>query len=131
MESLTFDTSFLIDFQRERKNRRRGRAHEFLQIHAAKGAYLSLTAYGEYAEGFEKLSDAAFVSVVDSFELLPSTRKTAEVYGRIARALRTMGLLIGANDLWIAATAIENDFPLVTSNTRHFARVPDLLLMSY
>jgi len=131
MESLTFDTTFLIDFQRERKSRRPGRAHAFLETHAGKIATLSLTAYGEYAEGFENLSDPAFVSVVESFELLPVTRKTAEIYGRIARDLRSHGRLIGSNDLWIAAAAIENDIPLVTGNTDHFGRVPELRLFSY
>lgn len=131
MESLIFDTTFLIDFQRERKGRQPGRAHRFLENHADKGAYLSVVAYGEYAEGFGNLGDPAFVSVVESFEILPVTRKSAERYGEIARSLRADGQLIGSNDLWITAVAIENELPLVTANTSDFGRVPGLQLLGY
>jgi tRNA(fMet)-specific endonuclease VapC len=131
MESLIFDTTFLIDFQRERRNRETGRTHRFLRNHADKGAFLSIVAYGEYAEGFQSFSEPAFLSVVESFELLPVTRKTAEHYAEITRFLRKDGLLIGSNDLWIAAAAREHQFPLVTSNTDHFGRVPDIQVVSY
>ncbi len=130
MESLIFDTTFLIDFQRERGGVRGG-AHEFLEAHEDAGAYLPITAYGEFAEGFTDRMDAAFLSVVESFELLPVTRAVADVYAGIVRALRARGRLIGTNDLWIAAAALERNWPLVTRNTDDFARVPGLQLRSY
>jgi len=42
--------------------------------------------------------------------------------------LRAAGTPVGAYDLLIAATALEHDLVLVTSNTREFARIPDLAL---
>ena len=45
---------------------------------------------------------------------------------RTYRYLSTNGLLIGANDLWIAAIAIRHEVELVTRNARHFRRVPGL-----
>lgn len=131
MESLIFDTTFLIDFQRERKNGKAGRAHQFLHSHREKGSYLSVVAYGEYAEGFENPADPAFTSVVESFEILPVTRAIAERYGQITRSLRGTGRLIGSNDLWIAATSLDCGFPLVTDNTRHFGRVQGIQMLSY
>jgi len=131
MESLIFDTSFLIDFQRERKVDNQGRAHQFLQNHRETGAYLSIIAYGEYAEGFENPADPAFLSVVESFEILPVTRSVADHYARITRNLRTAGKIIGANDLWIAAASIDCGFPLVTGNTNHFGRIEGIQLLSY
>ena len=130
METLIFDTTFLIDFQRER-NTKPGPAHTFLGQNREAGIYLSMTVYGEYAEGFEDLSDPAFLSVVESFEQIPVTRTTAETYARIARKLRTEGRLIGSNDLWIAAAALEQEMPLVTRNLEHFARIPGIQLRSY
>jgi tRNA(fMet)-specific endonuclease VapC len=130
MEHLIFDTTFLIDFQRERKVAR-GEAHSFLEAHADAIAYLPITAYGEFAEGFENRTDPAFLSVVESFELLPVTRQAANAYTKITRDLRSKGLLIGANDLWIAASAIEKKHPLVTRNTLDFSRIPGLELRSY
>ncbi len=131
MESLTFDTTFLIDFQRERKQRKHGRAHVFLETHRDKGAYLSVIAYGEYAEGFNSADDPAFVSVVESFEIVPVSRRIAARYGQTARALRTDGRLIGANDLWIAATALECGLPIVTANADPFRRIPGLVILQY
>lgn len=130
MESLIFDTTFLIDFQRERK-RGADRAHRFLEQHTEAYAYLPMTVYGEYAEGFENLSDPAFVSVVESYEIIDINRSIAEHYSRIARELRQQGQLIGANDLWIASTALHRGWPLVTRNLEHFARVPGVLLAGY
>ncbi len=131
MESLIFDTTFLIDFQRERKQRKEGRTRRFLRNHADKGAFLSMVAYGEYAEGFNNFSEPAFLSVVESFELLPVTRKTAEHYAEITSFLRKEGRLIGSNDLWIAAAAREHQLPLVTDNIDHFGRVPDIQVVAY
>jgi predicted nucleic acid-binding protein len=41
------------------------------------------------------------------------------------------GLLIGANDLWIAATALAFGKPVVTRNLREFQRVPGLTVLDY
>lgn len=131
MESLIFDTTFLIDFQAERKRKRQGPAHVFLSRHRDKGAYLPAIVYGEYAEGFEDPEDAAFVSIVESFEIVPVSREVAGHYGRITRFLRREGRLISGNDLWIAATALACGFPLVTNNTDHFTRVPGLKLLAH
>lgn len=130
MESLIFDTTFLIDFQRERK-RGADRAHHFLAQHAESYAYLRISVYGEYAEGFENLSDPAFVSIVESYEIIEINRSIAERYATITRDLRKQGQLTGANDLWIAATALYHDWPLVTRNLEHFSRVPGILLAAY
>lgn len=131
MEPLIFDTSFLIDFQRERKQGVEGAAHRFLLAHQESHAYLPITVYGEYAEGFETLSDPAFVSIVESFEIIGIDRSIADCYAGITRDLRLKGRLIGANDLWIAATARQRDWPLVTGNLEHFSRIPGIRLAAY
>ncbi len=131
MEALIFDTTFLIDFQRERNAGSEGPAHGFLRENAEAYALLPAIAYGEFAEGFKDLGSAAFLSLVESFELLPVNREVAGIYAEITRTLRGTGRIIGANDLWIAATALREDRPLVTRNLDHFARVPGIQLRSY
>jgi predicted nucleic acid-binding protein len=59
------------------------------------------------------------------------TRPIADRYGQLARELREKGQLIGANDLWISATALHYELPLVTRNTAHFSRVPELQVLGY
>lgn len=54
--------------------------------------------------------------------------RCAEQYGLVREALMRKGGLIGANDLFIAATALAHGLVLVTHNLKEFQRVPDLLL---
>ena len=55
----------------------------------------------------------------------------AMVYRALFRTLELAGQLIGANDLWIAATAIHHKLPLVTSNKTDFSRIEALRIVSY
>lgn len=130
MDQLIFDTTFLIDIQRERK-RGQGKAHDFLAENRESFAFLPVVAVGEFREGFESDSDPVFLSVVEAFEILPVGRRAAEIYGREVRRLRHAGKLIGSNDLWIAATAMEKSAPLVTRNLDHFSRITGLELRGY
>jgi predicted nucleic acid-binding protein len=57
---------------------------------------------------------------------LPTTPEVAWRYGETYRYLRTNGLMIGSNDLWIAAAGLAYDLPVVTANPRDFRRVPGL-----
>ena len=49
--------------------------------------------------------------------VVPISFQTAEHYGKIASALRSMGRPIPPNDMWIAAQAIETDSELVTADS--------------
>ena len=138
-DRIAFDTSFLIDLQRERRARRReggheaevGPAHQFLAAAPDRELYVSPTVLGEFAEGFADPEDPLLRTVRDQYLLLPVDERTALAYGRIAQALRLAGQLIGANDLWIAATSVRYALPLVTANTAQFNRVNGLEVISY
>lgn len=52
-------------------------------------------------------------------------------YATRSRTLRTEGIRMGDNDLWIAATAREAVEPLVTRDAGHFRRVPGLDVRTY
>jgi tRNA(fMet)-specific endonuclease VapC len=69
--------------------------------------------------------------VKSRFRLLPCGETDARHYREIFRYLKGRGELIGANDLWIAASAIANQTPLVTRNAREFRRVPRLEVLDY
>jgi tRNA(fMet)-specific endonuclease VapC len=49
-------------------------------------------------------------------------------YAKIRADLKTLGTMIGANDLFIAAHARSLGLMLVTKNTREFGRVRDLAI---
>ncbi len=69
--------------------------------------------------------------MVSPFEVLPCTPEVSWRYGRLHRYLSDNGLLIAANDLWIAATALAFEMPVVTRNEGDFARVPQLDVIGY
>ena len=126
-----FDTSFLIDFQREKRRAGDGPAHLFLKANRGLPMRLPVIALGEFAEGFESLEDRVLQATCNAFDVITVDGDTAMEYSRITRHLRAEGRLIGANDLWIAATALWHDLPLVTGNLKNFSRVPGLKLISY
>lgn len=130
MSDLLFDTCFLIDLEREER-RGPAKAHAFLSAHSEDSPWISCTVMGEFAEGFGDLETLACTAMFARFDLLVLGRKEAKQYARIASELRRKSQLIGANDLWIAATALAAGFPLVTNNIGHFARVSGLVLVSY
>ena len=52
-------------------------------------------------------------------------------YAELRHALESSGQLIGANDLFIAAHALEQDATLVTDNVAEFQRVPGLRIENW
>jgi tRNA(fMet)-specific endonuclease VapC len=62
---------------------------------------------------------------LDSFEMLIPDRSTAGVYARIRASLKSEGQILPDPDYWIAAHALEEQIPLLSTDT-HFTRVPDL-----
>jgi tRNA(fMet)-specific endonuclease VapC len=62
------------------------------------------------------------------FRSLPFDDQCTAEYGRIRARLAQTGLLIGPNDLLIAAIAVVHDAILVTHNTREFIRVEGLAI---
>ena len=131
-DKVAFDTTFLIDLPHERRQGEAdGPAHRFLAAAPGLELYLSPVVLGEFAEGFINPEDPLLQIVRTNHHLLPIDDRTALAYGRIARALRQEGRLIGTNDLWIAATSVRYALPLVTENAAQFGRVTGLELITY
>ena len=129
---VAFDTTFLIDLQRERaRGRSDGPAHRFLASDPDRELHLSATALGEFSEGFDDPDHPVLRAVRELHVLLAVDEETAIEYGRITRRLRSEGRLIGTNDLWIAAASIRHGIPLVAANTHDFARVEGLEVLGY
>jgi tRNA(fMet)-specific endonuclease VapC len=130
-ERMSFDTTFLIDIQREIRGGRKGRAHSFLERHAETVMFVSAVALGEFAEGFNKTNDSNLQRMLAPIEILDIDLDTSLIYGVITRKLRTSGLLIGSNDLWIGCSALRHQIPLVTRDLEHFSRIEGLQVVGY
>ncbi len=129
--SLILETTFLVDLEREHRRGVPGPAVGFLELHEHARLYLPFTVAGEMAAGVSMRERARWEAFLAPFYVLPSTAEVSWHYGRAFRHLHDNGQLIGANDLWIAATALAYRMPVVTRNVDHFRRVPGLEVESY
>ena len=125
------DTTFLIDFEREVARGREGAAMAFLAHHATEVLRISVVTYGELAEGYADPLAPELAELVAPYGLVEVTKSVGSRYGVISRALRASGERWGDNDLWIAATALESNEPVVTRDAEHFARIAGLDVQGY
>lgn len=130
-DKLILETTFLIDLERELARGIEGPAQAFLTSHPSSQLHITFTVAGELVAGSSIDNRLKWEQFVAPFRILPYTSDACWEYGQAFRFLQANGLLIGANDLWIAATAIANQLPLVTRNDRHFKIVPGLQVLSY
>ena len=94
--------------------------------------FISTITISEIVYGAEKSSRPGYH--LDNLEriLLPSVNivgfdsKSAYICGRLRAVLEKKGLPLDFADLEIAAIALANAFTLITGNTEHFERIPEL-----
>ncbi len=92
---------------------------------------LSVISYGELVFGAKKSKavekNMETVNAIKSiFPLLEITSEIMNIFGEIKAYTQKIGKTIDDMDLLIAATAITNNFTLVTHNTKHFKNIPNL-----
>lgn len=128
---LILETTFLVDLERELLAGDNGPAQQFLAAHPTEPLFITFTVAGELAAGLGPGGRERWEQFVAPFTVLPATADVCWHYAQLFRFLKSNGLLIGANDLWIAATALGHGKALVTRNTREFQRVPGLRVLGY
>ena len=118
------DSDVLIDHLRDA-----GAGRELVdKLAGTSGFYVSAVSAFELAlgRGHERNPEAA--GALLAVPCLPLTREAAVRGGALLRELRAAGEGIDVRDAMQAAICLEAGTPLVTSNIRHFARVPGLLV---
>lgn len=63
-------------------------------------------------------------------EVVPYSKNTALLAGRLDGEQRARGVTIPSMDLLIGVTALEHDYSLATVNLRHFRLIPGLNVVS-
>lgn len=61
--------------------------------------------------------------------VVPYDLELCRTYARV-RSSMPAGIVVAANDMWIACCAIRHSIPLVTNNRKHFERIPGLALIT-
>lgn len=64
--------------------------------------------------------------VMPNIQILSFDEASAYIYGKLRAELETQGKSIAEPDLRIASIALNHDLVLVTGNTKHFSRIPEL-----
>lgn len=131
VDGLILETTFLVDLEREAVSGEPGPAHAWLERHPDRPLHVTFTVAGELAAGPSLDERGRWEEFLAPFRVLPWTEDVAWLYGRAYRFLRKNGLLIGSSDLWIAATALAFEMPVVTRNRDAFERVPNLDVIGY
>ncbi len=123
------DASVLIDHERGRVD-----LNEWVRGRENEAFFLSVVTASELLHGVHRAKEpgmrarrSAFVEgILGSLPLLPIEIATARMHSRLWADLAAAGQLIGAHDLWIAASCLSHGLTLVTCNVREFRRVPGL-----
>jgi predicted nucleic acid-binding protein len=68
---------------------------------------------------------------MDLIQMVDLDRKSAKHSGQIKALLVKSGNVIEDTDLLIAGTAVANGLTLVTNNTKHFERIPNLKIQDW
>jgi tRNA(fMet)-specific endonuclease VapC len=131
--ALLIDTSVLVGAERselyERALSVRGREQE---------CSISIITVSELLHGVHRaVGDRvrarrlAFVEgVLARLEPIPIGPEVARIHAGVWARLEVDGAIIGAHDLWIAATALAHGLTVATSNAREFERVPGLSVLA-
>lgn len=105
-----------------------------LAEHGDDSVFLSVISASELLHGVHRAPDEksrarrlSFVErILGAMEILDVDLATARVHSEIWSDLAVRGQMIGAHDLWLAASALTHDCSLVTRNVREFERIPGL-----
>jgi predicted nucleic acid-binding protein len=87
--------------------------------------------FGAYNSNQVKKNLERIGFLLERIPLLEVTPKTTEIYAKIKASLRKAGNVIDDLDIFIGATAIENDLALATANERHFSRIEGLRIVNW
>lgn len=128
---LILDTNFIVAAEREARRGVTETIDRFFAGRANESFHITFTIVGELACGQSASPKKDWARLCQPYPVLPWCKEVSWQYGEIYRVLASKGQLIGANDMWIAATARVHGMGVVTRNVDEFLRVPGLEVVSY
>jgi predicted nucleic acid-binding protein len=124
------DTSVLIDAERGGQALDRVADDEEQLISVITASELLHGVHRAIDDGVRTWRRACVERALVRFELVPIDLRVARVHAEVRARLQASGEIIGARDLWIAATALAHGLQVATSNAREFERVPGLAVLA-
>lgn len=128
MEIICLDTNVLIAHKRAKKADKDQTFLFKLSKEFNRFAVSCVTVY-ELLRGDNQDEDIYWKTMFSNMLVLDFDVNCAEYAAKIYQNLKKRGLLIEAEDLLIAATALGHQMKLATTNVKHFARIEELTLI--
>lgn len=112
------------------------RAGRYAQLLGQLSPYLSVVSiaellYGAQVANWSRRRTSDLMSVTQSYVVVDITPQVAEAWAGIRAQSRRTGRTIPYSDLWIGATALVMDCPVVTHNPRDFQSIAGLEVVTY
>lgn len=123
------DASVLIDHERGRLDlsaRLEGRGAEEFFLSVVTASELLHGVHRAEGSGVRAKRSAFVEAVLERFPILPVDLGTARAHARLRAELAAEGTVVGAHDLWLAASCLAHGLALATGNPRDFHCVPGL-----
>jgi tRNA(fMet)-specific endonuclease VapC len=128
---ILIDSNIVIDAEQVRDDIT-ARAH----AHSDAEFFISVITASELLHGVHRATQShikaarlAFVeAVLTAVPVLPIGLPIARVHSQLWADLKQRGEMIGAHDLWLAATCLAHGLTLATRDVRDFQRVPGLTI---
>ena len=127
--AVLIDTSVLIGAERRGHSLDRSIGEQERAISAITASELLHGVHRAVEERIRVRREAFVEHLLASIEALPVTTPVARVHAGIWANLERRGKMIGAHDLWIAATALTHGMSVATANAGEFERVPGLTVV--
>ncbi len=124
--NILVDTSCLIEFLRATDKAQTIFAKHFL-VHDC--FVSSITIFELWAGATNQTKQNDVNALKQKLQIIDFSETIAEKSGLIFQSLKQKHQNIGNNDIYIAATAIMHNLPLLTNNQRHFQKIENLILL--
>lgn len=129
---MILDSSILIADERGRFA-----LQDFFSAHSGESFYLAAITVSELWHGVERAvpatrrqaREAHLRQRLTHLNVLAFDAEVAKRHAAVWAGLEVRGMLIGAHDMQIAATAVHHGHMLATLNQKEFTRVPELQLV--
>jgi tRNA(fMet)-specific endonuclease VapC len=123
------DASVLIAYERGHRS-----PGGWAARHRGEATFLSVVTVSELLHGVHRARaseirsrrEAFIQELIEEVPLIPIGLQVARTHARIWSDLASRGAIIGAHDLWLAATCLTHDLSILTANVREFQRVSGL-----
>jgi tRNA(fMet)-specific endonuclease VapC len=129
--AILIDTDMLVDLERGVAN------PELERVLGDEDRAISVITVSELLHGVHRATGAhrnrrrAFVEhLLAELHAIPITDRVARVHADVWAGPAQRGALIGAHDLWIAATALAHGLAVATGNADEFSRIPGLRVIA-